>query len=106
MRHLGLLFVAAVVGLAGAAEAATVQELARLKGQGQSILRGVGLVTGLNGTGDSGKELAMARPLAQVLANSGNALASPRELLSGKSVALVMVTCVVPEAGGLSLIHI
>jgi len=100
MRHLGLLFVAAVVGLAGAAEAATVQELARLKGQGQSILRGVGLVTGLNGTGDSGKELAMARPLAQVLANSGNALASPRELLSGKSVALVMVTCVVPEAGG------
>ena len=70
-----------------------------MKGQGESILRGYGLVTGLPGTGDSGKDLAMSRPLAKILENNLNTLNSPKELLSSKSVALVLVTCVVPAAG-------
>ncbi len=80
-------------------QATTVKELVRIKGQGESILRTYGLVVGLPGTGDSGKELAVSRPLAKLLEHSGNFLGSPKELNASKSVALVMVTCVVPAAG-------
>lgn len=92
---------AAVVGLllAVAAHATTVKELVRIRGQGESVLRGVGLVTGLPGTGDSGKELVLSRPLAELLKNSGNAIGTPKELASAKSVALVNITCVIPAAG-------
>ncbi|MFN9993365.1 MAG: flagellar basal body P-ring protein FlgI [Phycisphaerales bacterium] len=82
--------------------ATTVKELVRIEGQGESVLRGVGLVVGLSGTGDSGKELAMARPLAKLLENNGNAVGSPLELKNGKSVALVSITCRVPADGALA----
>jgi flagellar P-ring protein precursor FlgI len=81
------------------AHATTVKELVRIKGQGESILRGYGLVVGLPGTGDSGKELAVSRPLAELLKQSGNQLGTPRELASAKSVALVSITCVIPAGG-------
>jgi flagellar P-ring protein precursor FlgI len=74
----------------------TVKELTRIKGQGESVIQGIGLVMGLPGTGDSGKELTLARPLAQILANNFNAPESLRELNSVKSVALVMVFCRTP----------
>lgn len=77
----------------------TVGDLTRIKGQGESILQGLGLVMGLPGTGDSGKELVVARPLAKVLENNGNAIESLKELEKGKAAALVMVTCVVPASG-------
>jgi flagellar P-ring protein precursor FlgI len=90
----------AVVCLAGAsAFGTTVKEVVRIKGQGESVLKGTGLVMGLPGTGDSGKDLAMARPLAEVLRNSGNPIGSPKELASTKAVALVAVTCTIPAAG-------
>lgn len=100
MRKLGLMLVM-MLGLIAARPAlgSTVKELSRLKGQGESVIQGIGLVVGLSGTGDSGKELAMARPLMQVLANNGNMLGSPKELASSKSVALVTVTCTIPAAG-------
>lgn len=82
--------------------ATTVQELTRLKGQGESVLRGLGLVMGLPGTGDSGKELAMARPLAQWLKNNGNEPGALRELNGVKNVAVVSVTVVVPATGALA----
>jgi flagellar P-ring protein precursor FlgI len=88
--------------LAAPALATTVKELVRMEGHGESVLRGVGLVVGLNGTGDSGKELAMARPLAMALENNGNAVSSPIELKNSKSCALVFVTCRVPSSGALS----
>jgi flagellar P-ring protein precursor FlgI len=88
-----------VLAWPAAAPASTVKELVRIKGQSQTVLRGVGLVVGLSGTGDSGKELAVARPLAAVLENSGNSLGSPLDLKNSKSVALVMVTCTIPEGG-------
>lgn len=78
----------------------TVKDICRLDGQGQFVIRGVGLVVGLAGTGDSGKELTVARPLAELLKNNGNAVALPSELDSSKAVALVSVTCVIPERGG------
>ncbi|HED52943.1 MAG TPA: hypothetical protein ENJ00_01920 [Phycisphaerales bacterium] len=78
----------------------TIRDLVRIEGSQENVLFGLGLVFGLNGTGDSGDELATVRPLAQVLVNSGNAVASLEELQDSKSVALVMVKCVVPEGGG------
>lgn len=81
------------------AHATTVREIARLRGQGESILHGIGLVGGLNGTGDSGKDLIVARPLAQMLAGLGNPVPDFEELKNSKSVALVMITCVIPETG-------
>lgn len=80
--------------------ATEVKELVRIRGQGESVLRGVGLVVGLAGTGDSGKELALARPLAQVLANEGNPVGDLRELAATKAAAIVLITCVIPESGG------
>lgn len=79
--------------------APTLREVARIRGQGKSQLLGLGLVVGLNGTGDKGEELAMARPLAEVLRRMGNPLPSLSELESSKSVALVMVHCEVPRQG-------
>ncbi|MBX3384852.1 MAG: flagellar basal body P-ring protein FlgI [Phycisphaeraceae bacterium] len=79
--------------------ATTVRELTRVKGEGEFIMRGLGLVIGLRGTGDDGKELAVARPLAELLRNSGNTVASPRELTKAKAAALVMVTCIIPPRG-------
>src|SRR5262245_27006730 len=43
----------------------SIQEMVRLESQSASQLRGIGIVTGLRATGDSGGELVMARPLAQ-----------------------------------------
>lgn len=81
------------------AQTARISELARMKGQGVSMLQGLGLVMGLNGTGDSGKELAVARPIAEVLRRNGNPIPDLEELAKGRSVALVMVTCEVPRDG-------
>lgn len=80
----------------GAAADTTVKELTRMKGQGESILQGLGIVIGLSGTGDSGKDAPMARPLAKILENNFNPTGDLKELSSFKSSALVMVMCVTP----------
>ncbi len=84
---------------AGGAGAASVQEFARLAGQGETVLQGFGLVMGLPGTGDSGEDLVVARPLAELMRNQGAAVSSFEELSESKSVAIVMVTCVIPPEG-------
>jgi flagellar P-ring protein precursor FlgI len=94
-----LLAILAFLTIAPCAHAATVREVARLKGQGESILHGIALVGGLAGTGDSGKDLVLARPLAQTLGNLGNQIPNFEELRNSKSMALVMVTCVIPNTG-------
>jgi len=76
----------------------TLREISRIKGQGASVVQGLGLVIGLKGTGDNGSELAMARPLAETLKKLGNPV-SVDDLNSSKSVALVMVTCEIPREG-------
>lgn len=81
----------------------TVQELTRIEGQGESILRGVGLVIGLPGTGDTTEDLLVARPLIALLQNNGQGVGSAEELTRSKSkvrsIALVSVTAVVPREG-------
>jgi flagellar P-ring protein precursor FlgI len=77
----------------------TVQEVARLSTDSNFTLTGPGLVMGLPGTGDSGKELALAEPLARVLHHHGIPLPDLEALEKTRSVALVMVTCEVPAGG-------
>jgi len=102
IRRVAFALAAALIALLprpAAGQGITVKDLSRIKGQGESVLRGVGLVMGLPGTGDSGKELVAARPLAQVLQNAGVPVPDLSELEKSKSVALVMVTCTVPANG-------
>ena len=83
-----------------------IKELVRVKGQEENTLRGLGLVLGLNGTGDSGEYLPMARSLAMSFQLMGSEIApgvtnQPKsiELKGTKNVALVWVTATVPAAG-------
>ena len=94
-----MLITAAALSAPTAHGARSLREVARLKGQDASKLQGLGLVVGLNGTGDPGSELVMARPLMQVLAAMGNPLPSLADLENTRSVALVMVTCTVSRTG-------
>ncbi len=93
---LGVLFalVAAPVALG-----MSVRDLARLEGQGESDLWGLGFVTGLGGTGDPATTLPVARQLAQLLAKGGSPIPNIEELSKGKNVAMVMVTCKTPKEG-------
>lgn len=83
----------------GSARATTVRDLCRIRGQGVSELQGLGLVVGLPGTGDSAKDLVVARPLAAVLANNGLPIANFDELKNSRSIALVMVSCLTRPEG-------
>jgi flagellar P-ring protein precursor FlgI len=77
----------------------SVQEIARIEGQGENVLRGIGIVTGLKTTGDAGSELLLARPLAQIYERNGNPLPDLRELAKAKSAAIVAIECVIPMQG-------
>lgn len=82
-----------------ASDVISVQEIARLEGRGESVLRGVGIVTGLKGTGDAGSELVLARPLAKIYEANGNPLPDLKELAKSKAAAIVMLEVVVPPKG-------
>lgn len=92
--------------LPGAASATSVKDLTRMEGQGESVLRGIGLVVGLDKTGDSTKDLQIARPLIALLQNNGQGVGLPEEFtkskIEGKAIALVSVTCVIPRGGALT----
>ncbi len=82
-----------------------VRDICRVKGQEQNSLRGVGLVVGLNGTGDPNLQ-ATNRALARMLENSGISIPKDQngrdlidELKDVKNVALVFVTATIPPAG-------
>ena len=72
------IFISAIVALCADDACATdIQDLVRLKGHERNVLVGMGIVIGLDGTGDSSKDsLITARPYAQLFANLGNAPAS------------------------------
>lgn len=95
---IGLLFATAIP-----AEAATrLKDICRVKGQESNTLRGLGIVVGLNGTGDGGAYLPTMRSLATAMALMGNRLNSKvglAEIREGKNVALVVVTATIPSGG-------
>ncbi|MCA9261979.1 MAG: flagellar basal body P-ring protein FlgI [Planctomycetales bacterium] len=93
--------------LATQADAGTkLRNICRVKGQEENVLRGLGLVIGLSGTGEANDPATM-RALARALEimgsplpeSSGAASANLTELQKIKNVALVMVTAHVPATG-------
>ncbi|MBZ0171128.1 MAG: flagellar basal body P-ring protein FlgI [Phycisphaerales bacterium] len=99
MNSVRTIFACVLLIVTAATQAATVRDFVRIRGQGESVIQGVGLVLGLNGTGDGGDEMATIRPLAELLRRNEMPVASLEELANAKSAALVMVTCVVPREG-------
>lgn len=90
---------AAVVLCVPVAHAVRIGDITYLKGQRINHLTGMGLVVGLNGTGDGGKYLPAIRPLAAMLTQFANPVLSMDELKSAKNVALVAVEANLPEYG-------
>lgn len=91
---------AAIALGATVADATTVQDLVRLKGHERNVLTGMGIVIGLNGTGDNSKDsLIAARPYAELLKNLGDPALSLSELIRADAFAIVQVTMDVPDVG-------
>ncbi len=82
-----------------AAPAVQVQDLVRLKGAETNKLVGMGLVVGLNGTGDGGKFLPAIRALATVVERLIDPGVVAVELKDTKNVALVALTATLPASG-------
>ena len=93
------LAVAMLLLLAAKVQAVQIQDVVRLKGTESSGLVGMGLVTGLNGTGDSSKFLPTMRSLAEVMGTLIDANVNVAELSSAKNVALVSIEVTVPGEG-------
>jgi flagellar P-ring protein precursor FlgI len=98
----------AVMAFAFAAPASAqtvVGDLCRVKGQEENVLHGMGLVVGLEGTGDADVE-STQRALAQYMSLMNHPLPKDptgqsvvSELKNAKNVALVFVTARIPGAG-------
>lgn len=89
-----------VAAIAPAAQAGELQEYVRLRGLEGDRLIGMGLVYGLNGTGDSMKDSTVAaQPYAQLLKNLGNIAIDLKSAAKTRSVALVLVTLEIPRTG-------
>ena len=78
---------------------ARVGDVTKVKGQRTNKLIGMGLVIGLNGTGDGDEYLPSMRPLAAALKNFSNPVSSIEELGGSKNVAIVMLEATLPEFG-------
>ena len=78
----------------------TIQDLVRLKGLESNVLNGLGIVVGLDGTGDTARDsFVAARPYAALLKNLGNSVVSLEELAKADAYAIVAVTMDIPPAG-------
>lgn len=95
-----VLAVTAAWALAPAADATSVRTLARLKGHVHNEIIGIGIVVGLDGTGDdSDDSLVAARPFARLLTNLGNPVSDFSELADADAYAIVSVTMRIPATG-------
>jgi len=76
-----------------------LEYICKLAGQHEIHLRGIGLVTGLAGTGDGGKNLAAIRALQQAMKNLNNPVVDLKELKDAKNFALVQIEAIIPASG-------
>jgi flagellar P-ring protein precursor FlgI len=95
-----LIGAALALGAGNRAPATMVQDLVRIKGHEHNVLMGMGIVVGLDGTGDTARDsLVAARPYAELLRNLGNAVGNLQELADADAFAIVEVTMRVPATG-------
>lgn len=94
------------VASAYAGSSTYLRNICRVKGQEENTLNGLGLVVGLNGTGEAG-DLSTMRNLARAMELMGSPVSmsgrldadSLEELKNYKNISLVMVTATVPPTG-------
>ncbi len=79
----------------------TVGDVCRVKGMEEIQLQGMGIVVGLNGTGDGGSFRPLGRSLGRTMELLGNPVVDMEELKNAKNVALVMIAATVPASGGI-----
>lgn len=90
----------ALSAITASANATSVQDLVRIKGQERNVLTGMGIVIGLSGTGDTSKDSQVAaRPFAELLKNLGNPVLDLQQLAKADAYALVEVSMEVPPTG-------
>jgi flagellar P-ring protein precursor FlgI len=79
----------------------TLGSICHVKGQEENTLQGLGIVVGLDGTGDGANFTPVIRSLAETMTVLGQPLgaAGLAELKDAKNVALVTVTATIPAAG-------
>ncbi len=85
---LAMLFVAC--GVVNALDAQRIQDIARVEGVRNRQLKGVGLVIGLNGTGDNSRSELTRQLYHAALKNLD--IEIPAEVIKSKNIAVVMVT--------------
>jgi flagellar P-ring protein precursor FlgI len=88
---------------ASASATTRLKNICRIKGQEENVLRGYGLVVGLNGTGEANDPIIM-QAIARSMELMGHPLAGGQqgayeELRRIKNAAVVMVTATVPPTG-------
>ena len=103
LRIAGVLLVSAmtvIVAKPRQASARTrLRDICTINGQQEVKLTGLGLVVGLNGTGDGGKNLPAMRALASALKLMNNPITGFDELKDAKNVAIVFVESTIPATG-------
>ncbi len=94
-------FVAMVLGhfLAGQVAGARIRDVARLKSEVPNELIGMGLVVGLNGTGDGGDFLPAMRPLKEMMKRFDNPVVLDKEMKNANNVAIVSISMQIPPQG-------
>lgn len=90
---------ALIVLLAGEAKAVQVQDLVRLKGSESSKLIGMGIVVGLNGTGDGSKFASSHKMLAEAVGKLADETATVAQISESDAVALVYLSAEIPGHG-------
>jgi flagellar P-ring protein precursor FlgI len=97
LAMLGGLMIVSALGVparATAAESLRVKDLGKVKGWRENALFGVGIVTGLSGTGDSPANRATRQTLANVMSQFNLTIAP--EQIQSRNVAVVMVSASLP----------
>ncbi len=95
-----LLMLSAITVWPNTATARTrLENICSIKGQQEVKLTGIGLVVGLDGTGDGGGNLPAMRALASALKLLNNPVVGFDELKKADNVAIVFVEATVPATG-------
>lgn len=79
--------------------ATNIGDLVRIRGAERSKIIGMGLVVGLNGTGDGGRFLPAMNQLAEIIGTLGDPNVLADDLRNANNVALVYLEADVPESG-------
>lgn len=95
---IGLALVAAACTAPAAAQV-RVQDIVHVQGQRINKLSGFGLVVGLDGGGDGGKNAPTMRALAALHRKYAQPILDIEELIDNSSVALVAIEAIVPQYG-------